>query len=421
MPTATQLPQYPATDHQADDPFTMAKMGIKRVTLTSKKNWWMVELDDDDDHNASAGSFSSDETVVALEQFPPDDVHRSPPHHRPGHHYHHQHTHGHEHHYPSYSTEVTPEQSPTLPSVFQPPRHPSSIFSFPTPSTYSAPPNPLSNFSPFANGSASELFKCVVKKPDVVQMEINGEMSSNASDVTTQFLAELRVYTTVTRHRNIVAFLGCIENLGMVLEFVEGRTLYDVIREQPPLTRYQKLDYHNQLLDGLTHLHSFGLSHGDLSLLNIQVTHAYDTVKLLDFGRSVSAESEYTSPDEHLDPFEYLARTPSQRHTFPKLNRKVEQIHPGTRPFSAPEILRGECQDARLADAYGFGMILVCLDRCTLVDMKPWEQRKDMIPATLFQGCEVFEERARAYLQRWDKRKRLDKADMINLPPKLVF
>jgi hypothetical protein len=49
-----------------------------------------------------------------------------------------------------------------------------------------------------------------VKKPGVVQLEINGEMQLNASDVTTQFLAELRVYTTVSRHRNITAFLGCL-------------------------------------------------------------------------------------------------------------------------------------------------------------------------------------------------------------------
>ncbi|EEB87369.1 hypothetical protein MPER_15292, partial [Moniliophthora perniciosa FA553] len=160
--------------------------------------------------------------------------------------------------------------SPPSPPIYNPPRHPTSIFSFPTPTSYSAPPNPIANLAPCAQGSTSELFKCVVKKPDVVQIEINGEMQSNSSDVTVQFLAELRVYTTVTRHRNICAFLGSLENVGMVLEYIDGRTLYDVISVRPELTRAKKIDYHNQLLDGLTHLHSFGLSHGDLSLLNIQ-------------------------------------------------------------------------------------------------------------------------------------------------------
>jgi len=146
-----------------------------------------------------------------------------------------------------------------------------------------------------------------VKKPDVVQLENNAEMQSNASDVTTQFLAELHVYTTVSRHRSITAFFGCLKNVGMVLEYIDGRTLYEVIRPRSTLTRAQKIDSHNQLFDGITHLHSFKLSHGDLSLLNIQVTHSSDTIKLLDFGRSVSIDSIFVSPsDEPVDPFQNL-------------------------------------------------------------------------------------------------------------------
>lgn len=282
----------------------------------------------------------------------------------------------------------------------------------------------------------------------MVQLEINGEMQSNAKDVTTQFLAELRVYTTVTRHRNIAAFLGCLENVGMVLEYIDGRTLWDVVRERPLLTTEKKVDYHNQLLDGLTHLHSFGLSHGDLSLLNIQVTCSSDTIKLLDFGRSVASDSKYISPDDEMEdpcrtpsPPPYISRptsrfagnsgisTPTHKPSYtsfvstsllpaplPPSPQKIEQIYPGTRPFSAPEILRGECQDALLADAYSFGVILVCLDRCDLVDIKPWDQRKDLLPQGFLDGLEVFGERCGEYLRRWDRdRRRLMKEDIIRL------
>jgi len=242
-------------------------------------------------------------------------------------------------------------------------------------------------------------------------------MQSNASDVTVQFLAELRVYTTVARHRNICGFLGSLENVGMVLAFIDGRTLYDVIIERPALTTKEKIDYHNQLLDGLSHLHSYGLSHGDVSLLNIQVTKKTNTIKLLDFGRSVAADSIFKSPDdEPVDPFSYIARknTNSALQNSKLLSVKTEQIHPGTRPFSAPEILRGECQDPLLADAYSFGMIMVCLDRCESVDVKPWEQRKDKLPSDLFDGCDIFQERAKEYLRRWDDgRRRLSRMDMI--------
>lgn len=334
-----------------------------------------VELDREDT--------SSEETAVA-----PDDGH-----------YHHHH-----------EEKDTQSPNPSIP-VYKPPRHPTSIFSFPTPTAYSAPPNPSANLAPCAQGSASVLFKCVVKKPDIVQLEINGEMQSNAQDVTTQFLAELRVYTTVSRHRNIAAFLGCLENVGMVLEYVDGRSLYDVIRQRPPLSRAKKIDFYNQLLDGLTHLHTFRLSHGDLSLLNIQVTRSSDTIKLLDFGRSVSMDSTFVPPDdEPADPFERLHRKPTASKPDPDM---VEQIHPGTRPFAAPEVLRGECQDPLLADAYSFGMVLVSIDRCEVVDLKPWEQRKDIVPDSLFIGCEIFERRAREYLRKFDTRRRLMKEDSI--------
>lgn len=320
------------------------------------------------------------------------------------------------HHHQTTQRTFTQASSPPISErIYNPPRHPTSIFSFPTPTAYAAPPNPTSHLLPFANGSASALFKCVVKKPDVVQIEINGEMQSNASDVTTQFLAELRVYTTLPSHRNITGFLGCLENVGMVLEYVDGRTLYEAVCKGPPLTREQKIDYHNQLLSGLAHLHSYRLSHGDISMLNIQVTNNSNTIKLLDFGRSVSADSIYTAPDsEPEDPFAALSRAARHRPaTLP--STQVEQIHPGTRPFAAPEVLRGECNDPRLADAYSFGMVLVCLDRCALVDVKPWDARKDLLPKGFLDGCDVFGDRSREYLKKFDQRRRIDAADEIPL------
>lgn len=347
-------------------------------------------------HNAhiSGNSFSSSETVLN----PPPAYN--------------QYNHGVEEN--EHAMEHREPESPPPSPIYNPPRHPTSIFSFPTPTAYSAPPDPTASLTPFAHGSASELFKCVVKKPDVVQLEINGDMHSNVSDVTVQFLAELRVYTNVACHRNICAFLGCLENVGMVLAYIDGRTLYDVLKEQPRLSAKQKVDYHNQLLDGLSHLHSYRLSHGDLSLLNVQVTRRTNTVKLLDFGRSVSADSVFKSPDdEPVDPFHYLHRTRSPSPRPPMV--KVEQIHPGTRPFSAPEILRGECQDPLLADAYSFGIVIVCLDRCESVDVKPWDQKKDKLPADFFKGCQLFEGIAREYLRKWNEgRRRLCKEDIIH-------
>lgn len=291
--------------------------------------------------------------------------------------------------------------------------HPDQLFQFPTPPAYTAPPNPTSHISPYASGSTSELFLCVVKKPEVTQMEINGELLSNLPDVRAQFLAELRVYRTVTRHRNIVAFLGCLENLGMVLEFVQGSPLLDFIRDHSrPLERSDKVSFHNQILSGISHVHSFGLSHGDLSLLNVHVTSSLPyTLKILDFGRSVATSA-------FLDP-----EMPRETSFIPGLRRSMssmpmtpgpmlEDIHPGTRPFTAPEILRGECRDPILADAYSFGIILLCLDLNNLVDMEPEFQMKDSPVDT--SGCEIFTARIRWYTTHWRERRSVRKEDRMS-------
>jgi serine/threonine protein kinase len=292
--------------------------------------------------------------------------------------------------------------------------HPGQLFQFPTPPAYTAPPNPTSHISPYASGSTSELFLCVVKKPDVTQVEINGELQSNLSDVRQQFLAELRVYRTVTRHRNIIAFMGCLENLGMVLEFVQGAPLLDVIRDRAnPLDRTMKVDFHNQLLSGLAHVHSFGLSHGDLSLLNVHVTSSQPrTLKILDFGRSV-ATSTYVLPESKEMSFHAgMRRSRSSGMSVPLTPGPiVDEIHPGTRPFSAPEILRGECIDPILADAYSFGMILLCLDLGGLVDMDPDLQMRDAPVDT--SGCEIFTARIRWYTTSWKERRMVRKDDRI--------
>lgn len=316
---------------------------------------------------------------------------------------------------PTLSDFISNHQAPPPPSIptsphYNAPRNPSAIFSFPTPAIYSTTSNPTAVLTPFAQGSASELFKCIVKKPEVVQLEINDEMQSNALDVTAQFLAELRVYTHVAPHRNIPVFLGCLDGIGMVLEFLEGGTLYDYLKQYAPLPRARLYDFHNQLLDALTHMHAYGLSHGDLSLLNVQVIERCGelTLKILDFGRSVAANSVLAPPDgDPVDPWAHLNTS--------RPGPRIEQIFPGTRPFSAPEILRGECHDARLADAYSFGMVLVCLERGYLVDVKPWDQRKDIHPADLLDGCTLLEGRIKQYLRRWDERRRLLREDMIDI------
>jgi serine/threonine protein kinase len=128
------------------------------------------------------------------------------------------------------------------------------------------------------------------------------ELHTNAPDVEAQFLAELRAYRAPGPHPNIVAFLGCLDAVGMVLEFVEGDTFFErVVKKRtggpvvfslanPAVTQRLKVEWFNQLVDALVHVHRHGLSHGDINTLNVMITypsaHPPNSVKLIDFGRS---------------------------------------------------------------------------------------------------------------------------------------
>jgi serine/threonine protein kinase len=172
-----------------------------------------------------------------------------------------------------------------------------------------APAHPTDLLTPFSTGSTSDLFRAIIKRPNPISLEINGELHSNAADVAIQFAAELRVYRKLGKHTGFVAYLGCVEGLGMVLEWVEGPTLLDVLRgPSPPNSKIKppphknpskrrRITWYNQLVDALVHLHSFGLNHGDLSLLNIHVETRSDSIKLIDFGRRVSVMGY---PCQHL-------------------------------------------------------------------------------------------------------------------------
>ncbi|KIJ39890.1 hypothetical protein M422DRAFT_32495 [Sphaerobolus stellatus SS14] len=428
----------------------------QRVTLTSKHNWWLIDVEED---NTPPPPPPPPRPSIDLTDRVPVDV--SPPH-------------------------------------FQAPAHPSSIFAHPTgshsntfthqthsllhsvpsstaTSTFPAPSNPTARLLPFSSGSTSELFKCIVKKPAIVQLEINGEMQTNAPDVMLQFLAELRVYSTLKGHRNFPAYLGSLEGVGMVIELIEGRSLLDVLRETKTkdggLSSSVKVKYWDQMVDGLTYLHSFGLSHGDLSLLNVLVTRT-NTLKILDFGRSTSIESQFIPPSEplpepdvsvfapsqptpppsysqsrhHSYGFGYdshrptISRTttqsnghkhrsitlslpspssspPSSRPSTPRqeVKPKIEQIHPGTRPFTAPEILREECTDPILADAYSFGMMMFCVDLGGLVDIDQQKQRNGEVPD--LRGCEMFGDRLEMFLADVWERKRIGREDFMERTP----
>ncbi|MGB7217761.1 MAG: protein kinase [Vicinamibacterales bacterium] len=87
-------------------------------------------------------------------------------------------------------------------------------------------------------------------------------------------------------HPNIVTIYDVIEEAGMTavaMEFIEGRTLDALIKEQAPLPIEMAFGLFDQIVAGLDYAHTKGIIHRDVKPANIMLT-TDGRVKVTDFG-----------------------------------------------------------------------------------------------------------------------------------------
>jgi eukaryotic-like serine/threonine-protein kinase len=117
----------------------------------------------------------------------------------------------------------------------------------------------------------------------------------------------------------------------MVMEWVEGRLLRQILRDERTLPQDRAIHLTRGVLDALEYIHSHGVAHRDLKPENIMVDEE-DRVKLIDFGIA-SLEG-------------------ARRLTFAKLSNVM-----GTPDYISPEQVKGKRGDAR-SDLYAVGVML---------------------------------------------------------------
>ncbi|HVS16388.1 MAG TPA: serine/threonine-protein kinase [Thermoanaerobaculia bacterium] len=135
-------------------------------------------------------------------------------------------------------------------------------------------------------------------------------------------------------HPNLVTVYDVVNDLEtdrvyLALEYVDGRTLRDVIREVGRLEVEEAVDVTLQVAAGLAHLHEAGLIHRDIKPSNILIDPK-GTVKITDFGIARAAGGSQLETDGSVF---------------------------GTPPYMAPEQLLGLEVDAR-CDVFSLGTVL---------------------------------------------------------------
>jgi serine/threonine protein kinase len=150
-------------------------------------------------------------------------------------------------------------------------------------------------------------------------------------------------------HPNIVTAYDA-EQAGqlhmLVMEFVPGQSLAEVLQKKGPLPVAQACDYIRQAALGLQHAFERGMVHRDLKPANLMLT-PQGQVKILDFG---------------------LAKVVSENR--PKQALTALNSYMGTPEYSAPE----QATDARAADIRADLYSLGCTLYCLLASRPPYQE-----------------------------------------------
>jgi len=150
-----------------------------------------------------------------------------------------------------------------------------------------------------ARGGMASVFRATDLRLDrTVAIKIMHAHLGDADDFRQRFVAEAKAAAKLN-HRNVVAVFdqGTDGDIAyLVMEYVPGRTLRDVIRDEGPMTPLQALAYLDPILQALAQAHQAGLIHRDMKPENVLI-HPSGEVKVADFGlaRAVSNSTTHSS------------------------------------------------------------------------------------------------------------------------------
>jgi len=180
----------------------------------------------------------------------------------------------------------------------------------------------------------------------IVALKVLPPDVSRHPDHLQRFRAEAQAHARLN-HPNVLTLYSLMElSAGevLVLEYVEGQTLAQLIRSRGPLPASEAIRLFVQVLEGVSHAHRRGVVHRDLKPSNLFVTDD-GAVKIMDFGVA-----------RLLD-----GNDPAHSATMA-----------GTLLYMAPEQINGRGIDHR-SDIYTLGVTLFE----TLTGRLPFERRTD--------------------------------------------
>ena len=163
------------------------------------------------------------------------------------------------------------------------------------------------------SGGMAHVYRAInMSSRKVVAVKMLREEYLNDKEFLRRFEREARASLELS-HDNIVRAFGVGDDDGVpyiVLEYVEGKTLKELIQESPNghLSVQQSIGICSQILDALSYAHAHGIIHRDVKPQNVIVTNR-GRAKLADFGiaREVTASTVTFSGKNVIGSVHYIS------------------------------------------------------------------------------------------------------------------
>jgi eukaryotic-like serine/threonine-protein kinase len=187
-----------------------------------------------------------------------------------------------------------------------------------------------------------------------VALKMLSRSLSSDQEMQARFMHEAKTLASL-KHENIGGVHAITEipqGRVLVLEYIEGPSMRDLLQKQGALTVKAALPLFLQLAQALKAAHSRQIVHRDLKPDNLKIT-PNDQLKVLDFGIALMLEKQQAA----LTQSRLNDVAGSKTLTQPEPLFSDEGIAIGTPDYMAPEQLLGGKQDQRV-DVWGFGCVL---------------------------------------------------------------
>jgi serine/threonine protein kinase len=163
-----------------------------------------------------------------------------------------------------------------------------------------------------------------------------------------RFLREARAAAAVS-HDHVVAIhaVGESEHLPfLVMEYVCGRSLHDLIESEGPLAVEDILRIGLQVASGLDAAHAQGLVHRDIKPANILLENGVERVKITDFGLAHAVDDIHLTESgvlvgtpPYMSPEQAAGKTVDLRSDLFSLGSTIYAMCTGRPPFAANSVL----------------------------------------------------------------------------------